>query len=143
LRLTWRNARLTPTQAIIVTGARLLLVEDDPALVELITWHMRRDGYHVQSTGNGETALTIAGEMLPDLILLDWMIEGLPGIDVCQRLRADPSTAHIPIIMLTARSEDTERAQAHRTGADHYVTKPFSPRALMALVGQVLAEGRT
>jgi two-component system phosphate regulon response regulator PhoB len=117
---------------------RLLLVEDDRALADLLIWHFDREGYDVVRTADGEEALLLAEERVPDLIILDWMIEGVSGIEVCRRLRRKGSTAAVPIIMLTARGEEADRIRGLDTGADDYITKPFSPRELMARVGAVL-----
>jgi two-component system, OmpR family, phosphate regulon response regulator PhoB len=125
-----------------VTKARILIVEDDPALVELLTFHLRREDHEVESTADGEEALLRARESLPDVIILDWMIEGVSGIEVCRRLRRAADTAAIPIIMLTARTEESDRIRGLETGADDYVTKPFSPRELVARVGAVLRRAR-
>ncbi len=117
---------------------RVLLVEDDSALAELVAWHLDREGFEVEQTADGEEALLLASEHLPDVILLDWMIEGLSGIEVCRRLRRKTETANVPIIMLTARGEEEDRIRGLETGADDYVTKPFSPRELVARVNAVL-----
>ena len=122
--------------------ARILLVEDDRALVELLTFHFAREEYDVESTPDGEEALLRARESPPDVIILDWMIEGVSGIEVCRRLRRAPETAQVPIIMLTARGEETDRIRGLETGADDYVTKPFSPRELVARVGALLRRAR-
>jgi two-component system, OmpR family, phosphate regulon response regulator PhoB len=114
------------------------LVEDDRALADLLTWHFSREGYDIVRTADGEEALLLAEERTSDLVILDWMIEGVTGIEVCRRLRRRPSTAHVPIIMLTARGEESDRIRGLETGADDYVTKPFSPRELLARVGAVL-----
>ncbi len=121
---------------------RLLLVEDDPALAELLKWNFEKENYIVDHTADGEEALLLAREATPDLVLLDWMIEGLSGIEVCRRLRRMPDTANVPIIMLTARGEEEDRIRGLETGADDYVTKPFSPRELIARVGAVLRRVR-
>jgi two-component system phosphate regulon response regulator PhoB len=121
---------------------RLLLVEDDRALAELVTFHFERDGFAVTRTGDGEEALILAEEVRPDLILLDWMIEGISGIEVCRRLRRRPATANVPIIMLTARGEEDDRIRGLDTGADDYLTKPFSPKELVARAGAVLRRVR-
>jgi two-component system phosphate regulon response regulator PhoB len=121
-----------------VTKPSLLLVEDDRALADLLLWHFDREGYDVVRTGDGEEALLLAEERTPDLVILDWMIEGVSGIEVCRRLRRRPGTARVPIIMLTARGEESDRVRGLETGADDYVTKPFSPRELLARVGAVL-----
>ena len=120
----------------------LLLVEDDRALADLLMWHFDREGYDVVRTADGEEAMLLAEERTPDLVILDWMIEGVSGIEVCRRLRRRPATAHVPIIMLTARGEESDRIRGLETGADDYVTKPFSPRELLARVGAVLRRVR-
>ena len=122
--------------------ARILLVEDDAALVELLTFHLGREDYEVESTADGEEALLLARESPPDAIILDWMIEGVSGIEVCRRLRRAPETALVPVIMLTARGEEADRIRGLETGADDYVTKPFSPRELIARVGALLRRSR-
>lgn len=120
----------------------LLLVEDDRALAELLIWHFDREGYVVTRTADGEEALLLAQEQTPDIVILDWMIEGVSGIEVCRRLRRRPETANVPIIMLTARGEEGDRIRGLETGADDYVTKPFSPRELVARVNAVLRRVR-
>jgi two-component system phosphate regulon response regulator PhoB len=116
----------------------LLLIEDDEAIAELIVWHFAREGFSVRHTPDGEQALVLVEERVPDIVLLDWMIESLPGIEVCRRLRRNPKSANVPIIMLTARGEEEDRIRGLETGADDYVTKPFSPRELVARVQAVL-----
>ena len=116
----------------------LLLVEDDEAIAELIVWHFAKEGYAVRHTPDGEQALMLAAERVPDIVLLDWMVESLSGIEVCRRLRRNARTANVPIIMLTARGEEEDRIRGLETGADDYVTKPFSPRELVARVSAVL-----
>jgi two-component system phosphate regulon response regulator PhoB len=123
-------------------SARILLVEDDAALAELVSWHLEREGHEVVRTPDGEEALLLATENTPDLVLLDWMIEGLSGIEVCRRLRRGEATAKVPVIMLTARGEEEDRIRGLSTGADDYVTKPFSPRELVARVAAVLRRTR-
>ncbi|KQT31869.1 two-component system response regulator [Sphingomonas sp. Leaf412] len=123
-------------------NARMLLVEDDSALAELLIWHFSREDFEVQHTIDGEEALLLARETPPDIVLLDWMVEGLSGLEVCRRLRRAPETANVPIIMLTARGEEEDRVRGLETGADDYVTKPFSPRELVARVGAVLRRVR-
>lgn len=125
-----------------MTKPRLLLVEDDHALADLLMWHFDREGYDIVRTADGDEALMLAEERTPDLVILDWMIEGVTGIEVCRRLRRRASTAHVPIIMLTARGEEGDRIRGLEMGADDYVTKPFSPRELLARVGAVLRRVR-
>ena len=122
--------------------ATMLLVEDDASLAELLVWHFEREGFVVAHTPDGEEALLLARERAPDIVLLDWMVEGLSGLEVCRRLRRLPATANVPIIMLTARGEEEDRVRGLETGADDYVTKPFSPRELVARVNAVLRRVR-
>jgi two-component system phosphate regulon response regulator PhoB len=119
-------------------AAKLLLVEDDPALSELLEYRFSNEGYQVRTTSDGDEALLLATEDVPDLVILDWMIEGTSGIEVCRRLRRDKETAHVPIIMLTAREAEDDRVRGLDTGADDYLTKPFSPRELLARVAAVM-----
>ncbi|OYW20962.1 MAG: phosphate regulon transcriptional regulatory protein PhoB [Sphingomonas sp. 12-62-6] len=114
--------------------AKMLLVEDDAALAELLIWHFKREDFDVQQTPDGEEALLLAKEATPDIVLLDWMVEGLSGIEVCRRLRRMPETANVPIIMLTARGEEEDRVRGLETGADDY--------ELVARVGAVLRRVR-
>jgi two-component system, OmpR family, phosphate regulon response regulator PhoB len=123
-------------------NGKILLVEDDRALVELLVYHFHRAEFDVRTTPDGEEALVMARETVPDLVILDWMLEGLSGIEVCRRLRRIPETANVPIIMLTARGEESDRIRGFETGADDYVTKPFSPRELVARVTAVLRRMR-
>lgn len=123
-------------------AARLLIVEDDPALAELLIWHFEAEGYEVRHTADGEEALLLAAEETPDAIILDWMIENISGIEVCRRLRRVSETSAVPIIMLTARGEEEDRIRGLDTGADDYVTKPFSPRELIARLAAVLRRSR-
>jgi two-component system, OmpR family, phosphate regulon response regulator PhoB len=121
-----------------MASAKLLLVEDDPALSELLEYRFENEGYDVRTTPDGDEALILAAEEVPDLVILDWMIEGTSGIEVCRRLRRDKATAHVPIIMLTAREAEDDRIRGLETGADDYLTKPFSPRELLARVAAVM-----
>ncbi|KQM18959.1 phosphate regulon transcriptional regulator PhoB [Novosphingobium sp. Leaf2] len=123
-------------------AASVLVVEDDVALCELLTWNLSAEGYDVRSTGDGEEALVMVREQVPDAIVLDWMIEQVPGIEVCRQLRKDKQTAQIPIIMVTARGEEEDMIRGLKTGADDYVTKPFSPRELMARIEALLRRAR-
>jgi two-component system phosphate regulon response regulator PhoB len=125
-----------------VSAPKLLLVEDDLALAELLEYRFESEGYEVRVTGDGDEALVMASEEAPDLVILDWMIEGTSGIEVCRRLRREKATAHVPIIMLTAREAEDDRVRGLDTGADDYMTKPFSPRELLARVAAVLRRMR-
>ena len=121
---------------------RLLLVEDDAAIAELVTFHFARDGFAVTATPSGDEALLLVAEQRPDLVILDWMIEGISGIEVCRRLRRTPATAALPIMMLTARGEEDDRVRGLDTGADDFVTKPFSPKELVARAHALLRRAR-
>ena len=119
-----------------------LIVEDDMALAELLDWNFKNEGYAVRQTGNGEEALLLAREQVPDIIILDWMIDTISGIEVCRQLRRMPECQAVPILMLTARGEEDDRIRGLKTGADDYVTKPFSPRELMARVEALMRRSR-
>ena len=121
---------------------RVLLIEDDENLTELVTYNLQREGLEIASVGDGEEGLLVAQETPPDLILLDWMLPNLSGIEICRRLRRSKETANIPIIMLTARTEEDDRIRGLDTGADDYVTKPFSPRELTSRINAVLRRVR-
>jgi two-component system, OmpR family, phosphate regulon response regulator PhoB len=125
-----------------MSAARLLLVEDDLALSELLEFRFKSEGYDVTTTSDGDEALLLAAEHAPDVIVLDWMIEGTSGLEVCRRLRRDKATANVPIIMLTARETEDDRIRGLETGADDYLTKPFSPRELVARVGAIIRRVR-
>jgi two-component system phosphate regulon response regulator PhoB len=117
---------------------KILVIEDDPSLTELIKYNLEQESYAVKIEMDGEEGLLLAQTELPDLILLDWMLPNLSGIEVCRRLRRGKSTKSIPIIMLTARSEENERIRGLDTGADDYITKPFSPKELVARIKAIL-----
>jgi len=121
----------------VVTGAptRVLIVEDDRTVAEVVTRYLEREGYAVESVGDGHEALARADAQLPDLVVLDIMLPGLDGLEVCRRLR---SRAPIPVVMLTARGSEEDRVLGLDLGADDYVSKPFSPRELTARVKAVL-----
>ena len=120
----------------------VLIVEDDAALAELLEYNFTSEGFAVRQTGDGEEALILAREQLPDVIILDWMIDNISGIEVCRQLRRLPECQTVPILMLTARGEEEDRIRGLKTGADDYVTKPFSPRELMARVEALLRRSR-
>jgi two-component system, OmpR family, phosphate regulon response regulator PhoB len=120
----------------------ILLVEDDAALSELLNWTLTSEGYDVRHTGDGEEALLLVRELLPDAIILDWMIDNISGIEVCRQLRKMTDSKSVPIIMLTARGEEEDKIRGLKTGADDYMTKPFSPRELMARLEALLRRSR-
>ncbi len=116
----------------------VLIVEDEEDIRELVSYHLLKEGYQVAGVPSGEEALTVAETQTPDLILLDVMLPGMDGMTVCQRLRASPKTADVAIMMLTAKSEEADIVRGLNLGATDYVTKPFSPRVLLARVRAVL-----
>jgi two-component system, OmpR family, phosphate regulon response regulator PhoB len=117
---------------------RVLVAEDDQSISQLLSYNLEKQGYDVDVAMDGEEALLRVEEHMPDLVLLDWMLPKVAGIEVCRRLRARPDARNIPIIMLTARGEETDRIRGLDTGADDYVVKPFSMTELMARVKAVL-----
>ena len=122
--------------------ARVLIVEDEEALSLLLRYNLESEGYEVEVCDRGDDADTRLKESAPDLLILDWMLPGLSGIELCRRLRARPETERLPIIMLTARGEESERIRGLSTGADDYVVKPFSTPELMARVRAMLRRAR-
>ena len=111
---------------------RVLVVEDDPAIADLIKHHFSKEGFTATTTPSGEEALILVDEIRPALVVLDWMIEDVSGIEVCRRLRRSAANAKMPILMLTARGEEEDRIRGLEIGADDFVTKPFSPKELVA-----------
>jgi two-component system phosphate regulon response regulator PhoB len=116
----------------------VLVVEDEDSLATLLQYNLQKEGYEVSLAGDGEEALLMVDERLPDLIVLDWMLPKVSGIEVCRRLRQRNETRNIPILMLTARGEETDRVRGLDTGADDYVVKPFSMTELGARIRAVL-----
>ena len=120
----------------------ILIVEDEPPLQKLLAYNMEAAGFEVAQAYDGEEAVTMIEERTPDLLLLDWMLPQLSGLELCRRLRRRSDTAHMPIIMLTARGEEPDRLRGLDTGADDFITKPFSPAELIARVRAVLRRVR-
>jgi two-component system, OmpR family, phosphate regulon response regulator PhoB len=118
--------------------AKVLIVEDEPALVELLRYNLEAEGYAVRHTARGDEAEVLVAEERPDLVLLDWMLPEVSGIEICRRIRSRPGSRHVPILMLTARGEEGDRIRGLSTGADDYVVKPFSLPELMARVRAIL-----
>jgi two-component system, OmpR family, phosphate regulon response regulator PhoB len=116
----------------------ILIVEDEMPLVTLLRYNLEREGFAALDAQDGEEALNIAREQRPDLVLLDWMLPLMSGIEVCRQLRRNPDTREIPIVMLTARGEEGDKLRGLDSGADDYVTKPFSPSELIARIRAVL-----
>ncbi len=119
-------------------SATILVVEDEPGIQELLKFNLGQQGHDVLVANDSEEAMHSLRGALPDLILLDWMLPGLPGVDFARRIRGDQRLKDIPIIMLTARAEERDKVLGLETGADDYITKPFSPKELMARIKAVL-----
>ncbi len=119
-------------------GVRILIVEDEEPLTLLLRYNLEAEGYQVDIAGRGDEAETRLRESPPDLVVLDWMLPGISGIELCRRLRARSDTERLPIIMLTARGEEGERVRGLATGADDYIVKPFSVPELLARVKALL-----
>ncbi len=116
----------------------VLIAEDEQSVAELLTYNLKREGYEVAVAVDGDEALMMVSERAPDILLLDWMLPKTTGIEVCRQLRTKPDTRNMPIIMLTARSEESDRIRGLDMGADDYVTKPFSTTELLARIRAVL-----
>ena len=121
---------------------RILIVEDETAVVTLLRYNLEHEGFEVDAVSDGEEALVAVEENPPDLVLLDWMLPQLSGIEVCRQLRRRPGTKQLPIIMLTARGEEADTVRGLDAGADDYVPKPFSPAELTARVHALLRRSR-
>ena len=118
--------------------ASILIVEDEEPIQILLTYNLQAEGFRVRATANGEDVAHLVNEERPDLIVLDWMLPGISGIEVCRLLRSRPDTRDIPVIMLTARGEENERVRGLATGADDYIVKPFSVPELLARIKTIL-----
>ncbi len=116
----------------------VLLVEDEAALVTMLRYNLEKQGFRVDEAADGQEALTRIAETTPDLVLLDWMLPIVSGIEVCRQIRRRPATRDLPVIMVTARTEDQDAVRALNTGADDYITKPFSVEALLARMRALL-----
>ncbi|OEJ67574.1 phosphate regulon transcriptional regulator PhoB [Magnetovibrio blakemorei] len=116
----------------------VLIVEDEPPQAELLSYNLQKEGFRVLLAQDGEEGLLMAQENAPDAIVLDWMLPGLSGIEVCRQLRGSSETREIPILMLTARGEEEDRVRGIETGADDYVVKPYSPREVVARLKALL-----
>ncbi|MEH6475354.1 MAG: phosphate regulon transcriptional regulator PhoB [Sneathiella sp.] len=117
---------------------RILIVEDEPSMVELLRYNLESEGFEVSAALDGEEAMLSIEEQAPDMVLLDWMIPKISGIEICRRLRRGPEFKNLPIIMITARGEENDRIRGLDVGADDYVSKPFSPQELLARIRAVL-----
>ena len=134
--------RLSEAAPASLRLGRILVVEDEQDVAELIRYHLAREGYEVRVVGNGAEAVREAREAHPVLVLLDIMVPHLNGWEVCRRIKQDPATRAIPVIMVTGRAEEGDKVLGFEMGADDYVTKPFSPRELVARVRAVLRRGQ-
>lgn len=123
--------------------ANILIVEDDEDILELVRYNLTREEYEVVTATSGEQALKLSQSFIPDLVLLDLMLPGIDGVEVCRQIKDHSSTKHIPVIMLTAKSEETDIIVGLELGADDYITKPFSPGVLIARVKAVLRRYNT
>ena len=119
-------------------SARILIVEDEPAIRELLSINLRHSGYEVMQAGDSQSAQKTIASQLPDLMVLDWMLPDVPGIDLAKKLRQDPRTREMPILLLTARAQESDKLSGFDAGADDYLTKPFSTRELLARVKALL-----
>lgn len=134
---------MQPLASASMKKSRILVVDDEPDLVELVRHHLAREHYEVVTATDGETALAEARRRLPDLVVLDLMLPGIDGLEVCRRLKGDPRTAHIPVVMLTAKGEESDAVIGLAQGADDYVRKPFGMKELIARIGTRLRGGET
>ena len=123
-------------------ASRVLIVEDEPDIRDLLAFHLERDGFHVTKARSGGDALRHIQSGLPDLVLLDLMLPEVDGLEVCRRIRQDPRTTALPIVMLTAKGEEVDRILGLELGADDYIVKPFSPKEVVARVRAVLRRSR-
>jgi two-component system phosphate regulon response regulator PhoB len=121
---------------------QILIIEDDAAIAEVLAYNLVREGYEVSASADGGEGLRLARKLVPDLVVLDLMLPGVNGIDVCRDLRADPATKHLAILMLTARSEEVDQIVGFTVGADDYVTKPFSLKVLLQRVRALLQRSK-
>ena len=121
-------------------GKRILVIEDDPSSARLVGYALEREGYQVEIAVNGVEGLRKAQEEDPDLVILDVMLPGLDGFELCHRLRAEPRTDHVPILMLSAKAQEIDRSTGLRAGANEYLVKPADPAEILANVERLLAE---
>ena len=128
--------------SIQISKASVLIVEDEPDISEVIRYNLSRAGYRVRNTLDGEEGLIMIKEEKPDVLILDWMLPSVSGLEICRALRRQKDTRDIGIIMLTARGEELDRVQGLESGADDYISKPFSPAELVARVASVLRRSK-
>ena len=123
--------------------SRILIIEDEPSILEVLKYNLEREGFRVQCVEDGGEGLRIAKQELPDLVVLDLMLPGKSGLEVCRELRANTSTATVPILLLTAKAEEADQVVGFAMGADDYVTKPFSVKILLQRIRALLRRANT
>lgn len=138
MSLSANPAAEVPKEAKAMNRAHVLVVDDEPDLLELVQYNLAAAGYDVTCVGSGEEALAAVGSVRPELVILDVLLPGMDGLDVCKTLKGDAQTSAIPIVMLTARGEEADIVTGLEVGADDYLAKPFSPRELLARIKAVL-----
>jgi two-component system phosphate regulon response regulator PhoB len=134
---------VVPDSVTAANKPLVLIVEDEAALMTMLRYNLEKQGFRVEEAVDGEEALTRINELKPDMVLLDWMLPHLSGIEVCRQIRRRPATRELPVIMITARSEDQDAVRGLNTGADDYVTKPFSTEALVARMRALMRRSNT
>jgi two-component system phosphate regulon response regulator PhoB len=134
---------VVPDTVSLANKPLVLIVEDEAALMTMLRYNLEKQGFRVEEAGDGEEALSRINELKPDMVLLDWMLPHLSGIEVCRQIRRRPATRELPVIMITARSEDQDAVRGLNTGADDYVTKPFSTEALVARMRALMRRSNT
>jgi two-component system phosphate regulon response regulator PhoB len=134
---------VVPDTISLANKPLVLIVEDEAALMTMLRYNLEKQGFRVEEAGDGEEALSRINELKPDMVLLDWMLPHLSGIEVCRQIRRRPATRELPVIMITARSEDQDAVRGLNTGADDYVTKPFSTEALVARMRALMRRSNT
>lgn len=127
----------------VMARERILVVDDEEDLLELVNYNLTKEGYRVRCVASGEEALTEARQLVPDLIVLDLLLPSVDGLEICRVLKRDSRTAHVPILMLTAKSEESDVVSGLELGADDYMTKPFSPRVLLARIRALLRRAKS
>src|SRR5246500_5852177 len=142
--MTTSESRTNPSRVAAATGAapKILIVEDEAALSLLLSYNLEAEGFTVERVERGDEAEVRLSETIPDVVILDWMGPGVSGLEICRRIRARAATPPLPVIMLTARGEESERVRGLSIGADDYVVKPFSVPELMARVHALLRRAR-
>jgi two-component system phosphate regulon response regulator PhoB len=124
-------------------SATVLIIEDEPDVLDLVVFNLKKSGFTTATARDGATGLAKARDLLPAALVLDLMLPGMEGNEICKRLKADPKTAHIPVLILTAKADEVDRVLGLELGADDYVTKPFSPRELVLRVKKLTERGKT